>query len=98
LVWFGLLGGLGLAAQSVFVLRHARAFAANPWVRAGVPFAVLFWLIGTDPWLDYRALARDCLPMTIVFNVLWTRRAGANPLWLLANVAVLDGVIRLAPP
>jgi hypothetical protein len=98
LVVFGVLGGLGLAAQSVYVLSHWRLFATNPWVRMALPFAVLFWLIGADPWLDYRAVARDCLPMTLVFNLLWARRADANPLWLLANVIVIDGVIRMTPP
>jgi hypothetical protein len=97
-VVFGLIGGIGLAAQSLFVLREWRSFASNPWVRIGLPFAVLFWLIGVDPWLDYRAVARDCLPMTLVFNLLWARRAGAHPLWLLANLGVIDGVIRFAPP
>jgi hypothetical protein len=65
-------------------------------VRLALPFAVLFWLIGPDPWLDYRAVARDCLPLTIVFNLLWARRTEAHPLWLLANLAVVDGVLRFA--
>jgi hypothetical protein len=95
---FGVLGGLGLAAQSVFVLRAWRTFTASPWVSLGLPFAVLFWLIGTDPWLDYRAVARDCLPMTIVFNLLWARRTDASPWWLLANIPVLDGLQRLTWP
>jgi hypothetical protein len=94
-ILFGLLGGIGLAVQSLWVLARWCAFATDPWVAVGVPFALLFWLIGTDPWLDYRAVARDCLPMTIVFNLLWARRAGSHPLWLLANVAVIDGVMRL---
>lgn len=95
---FGVLGGLGLAAQSIYVLRQWRSFTSSPWVSIGLPFAVLFWFIGTDPWHDYRAVARDCLPMTIVFNVLLVRRASAHPLWFLANVAVIDGVIRMTPP
>jgi hypothetical protein len=94
-ILFGLLGGIGLAVQSLWVLGQWRSFATNPWVRMGLPFAVLFWLIGTDPWLDYRAVARDCLPMTMVFNLLWAHRAGSHPLWLLANVTVIDGVMRL---
>lgn len=98
LVVFGVLGGLGLAAQSLFVLGEWRAFGTNAWVRMALPFAALFWLIGADPWLDYRAVARDCLPMTLVFNLLWARRADASPLWLVANVIVIDGVMRMAPP
>ncbi|HVS51220.1 MAG TPA: hypothetical protein VHD62_02600 [Opitutaceae bacterium] len=93
---FGILGGLGLAAQTIFVAGRARAFAGDVWLRLALPFAALFWLIGADPWLDYRAVARDCLPLTIAFNVLWARRAGAHPLWLFANIAAVDGVMRFA--
>jgi hypothetical protein len=93
---FGVLGGLALAAQSWFVFARIRSFTSSAWVRLALPFAVLFWLIGADPWLDYRAVARDCLPLTIVFNLLWARRADAHPLWLLANLAVVDGVLRFA--
>jgi hypothetical protein len=92
---FGVLGAPALAAQSVFVLRSWREFGVNPWVAAGVPFAVLFWLIGADPWIDYRAVARDVLPMTFVFNLLWVRQVSAHPLWLLANVSVIDGIQRM---
>lgn len=95
---FGVLGGFALAAQSVYVLREWRSFSPNPWVALGLPFAVLFWVIGTDPWLDYRAVARDCLPMTIVFNLLWARRAEGAPWWLLANLPVLDGLQRMTWP
>jgi hypothetical protein len=95
---FGILGGLGLAAQSIYLLRQWRSLISNPWLSMGLPFAVLFWLIGTDPWIDYRAVARDCLPMTIVFNLLFIRRGSDHPLWLLANIAVIDGIIRMTPP
>ncbi len=96
--WFGVVGGVGLAAQSVFVLRDWRRFRSVPWVALGIPFAVLFWVIGADPWIDYRAVARACLPMTLVFNLLWVRRTEASALWLLANVPVIDGVLRLTWP
>ncbi len=92
------LAGPALAAQSIYVLRRWRDFTGSPWVALGLPFAVLFWLIGTDPWIDYRAVARDCLPMTIVFNVLWARRADASPWWLLANLPVIDGLQRMTWP
>jgi len=76
---FGILGGLGLALQSIYMLRQWPSFASNPWVRVGLPFALLFWIIGPDPWIDYRAVARDCLPMTVAFNVLLARRPTAPP-------------------
>lgn len=95
---FGMFGGLGLAAQSIYLLHHWRSLLSNPWISMGLPFAVLFWLIGADPWIDYRAVARDCLPMTIAFNVVFIRRNSDHPLWLLANVCAIDGVIRMLPP
>lgn len=95
---FGVLAGPALAAQSIFLLRRWRALPRDPWIALGLPFAVLFWLIGTDPWLDYRAVARDCLPMTIAFNLLLGRRSGASPWWHLANLSVLDGLQRMTWP
>lgn len=92
---FGLIGAPALAAQSIFVLRAWREFGTSPWVAAGIPFAVLFWIIGADPWLDYRAMVRDVLPMTLVFNLLWARKADANPWWWLANAPVIDGLQRM---
>ncbi|MCM2258302.1 MAG: hypothetical protein NDJ94_21930 [Vicinamibacteria bacterium] len=92
---FGLAGGLGLAAQSLFLLRRAGAALRDPWLGLGVPFALFFWIVGADPWLDYRALARHCLPMTIAFNVLLARAPGARPLWFVTNVSALDGVLRM---
>ena len=96
--FFGVLGGLGLAAQSVRLLARWRTWADDPWLRIGLPFATLFWIIGTDPWLDYRAVARDCLPMTIVFNLHLAREPGASRWWWLANVSALDGVLRFTWP
>lgn len=91
---FGLLGGAGLAVQAGFVLSRWRDFGRDPWLRIGLPFAVLFWLIGADPWIDYRAVARDCLPLTLVFSVLWVR-GRLHPAWLLTHVSAVDGVWRM---
>ena len=92
---FGLVGGLGLAAQSLYLLRRARALGRDPWLGLGVPFALFFWLVGADPWLDYRAIARHCLPMTIAFNVVLARSPGSHTLWFATNVSALDGVLRM---
>lgn len=92
---FGLVGGLGLAAQSLYLLRRARGLGRDPWLGLGVPFALFFWLVGADPWLDYRAIARHCLPLTIAFNVVLARTPGSHPLWFATNVSALDGVLRM---
>jgi len=57
---FGLLGALGLAYQSIFLLRQWRN--PDPWVRLGLPFAILFWLMSAYVFSGYWAAARACLP------------------------------------
>lgn len=85
--------GVGALDSMRITLTDLAAVFSSHW-----PPLVLFWLIGTDPWLDYQAVARDCLPMTLVFNLLLVRQPGAHPLWFLANVTVLDGLQRMTWP
>lgn len=93
---FGLFGGISLAYQSVSLL--ARPRWSEPWWRAGVGFAVLFWCLGGSVWKGYWAAARVVLPMTFAFNLLsvkdrrfWLRMSAANlPL-------VLHGMWRMLP-
>ena len=96
--WFGLIGGLALAAQSGYVLRRWREAGTDPWLALALPFAALFWLLGPDPWVDYRAVARDCLPMTVGFAMHWWRSDARAP-WLVAHLPlVADGLARTTWP
>ncbi|MGH8018860.1 MAG: hypothetical protein ACREIA_11295 [Opitutaceae bacterium] len=88
---FGLVGALGLAWQSVFILSRWRT--GDPWVRMAAPFAVLFWFLGDYVWNGYWAVARTCLPMTFAFVRLAPLRAP----WWLANLSILHAVYRMIP-
>ncbi len=92
---FGLLGALGLAYQSVFVLLRWRE--PDPWVRLGLPFAVLFWFLSAYVFSGYWAAARACLPLTFAFNRLLPRDGKFWPRLVLANLSVLHGVWRMLP-
>jgi hypothetical protein len=92
----GLLGGLGLAYQSLDLLLRRRW--SEPWWRAGAGFALLFWILGDQVWNGYWAVARVVLPMTFAYNLLvprdrlfWVRIAAPNA------VLVLHGLWRLLP-
>jgi hypothetical protein len=92
----GLLGALGLAGQSVFLL--TRSARQEPWWRAAAGFAVLFWFLGDNVWHGYWAAARAVLPMTFGFNLLLPRRRGFWAWLVLTNAPlVVHGVWRMLP-
>lgn len=92
---FGIIGALGLAYQSWFLLRHPQW--DKPWWRCGIVFAVMFWFLAEDMWRGYWGSARIVLPMTLAFNLLiprdrwfWLRLLGSN-------LSILHGVWRMLP-
>jgi len=98
---FGPLAALGLAWQSVSIIRRAWHDPA-PWARAALPFALMFWVLGDAEWGGragggYWAVARVCLPMTVAYALLLPR--GRRFWWWLAlpNICVLHAVIRFWP-
>ena len=95
---WGLAGALGFAYQSLHLLFAARHRWAEPWVRAGVPFAILFWVLGDAVWAGYWAVARACLPLTFAFN--FTLPAGRGFWWrfALGNACLLHAIYRFLPP
>lgn len=92
---FGLIGAFGFAYQSIFVLVRWRTI--DPWLRLGLPFAVLFWLLGDYVWHGYWAVARTILPLTFAFNrvILAERRSVAH--LIAGNLCVLHSVYRFLP-
>lgn len=88
---FGLLGGLGLAGQSLYVLLRWRD--PSPWLRTALPFAILFWFLGDYVWHGYWAAARVCLPLTFAF----IRTAPLTPFFFLTNLSLLHAIYRLLP-
>ena len=96
-VW-GLIGAAGFAFQSIHLLLLARREWTNPWLRAGLAFAVLFWGLGDFVWHGYWAVARTCLPLTLAFNL--TLPAARRAFWwrlALGNASVLHAIYRLLP-
>ena len=92
----GLVGAIGLGYQSLHLLLRPRW--SETWWRAGLGFALLFWILGDDVWKGYWAAARALLPMTFAFNFLapndrkfWARLSVAN-----AGL-VLHGIWRMLP-
>lgn len=96
-VW-GVVGGLGFAYQSIRLLGLARNRWSEPWVRAGSAFAVLLWVLGPYVWHGYWAVARTCLPLTLVFNLTLPSGRGFWWRFLLGNACLLHAVYRFLPP
>ncbi len=92
---FGLLAAAGFAYQAVFVLR--RAGDASPWLRMGVLFAALFFVLGGYVWHGYWAAARVCLPLTFAYNLSLPRDHTFAWRLTLGNLCLLHGVWRLLP-
>jgi hypothetical protein len=63
---FAPIAAAGFAYQSFYILRLSTA-NQRPCVGMGVPFAILFWVLGENVWGGYWAVARACLPMTIAY-------------------------------
>ena len=94
-VW-GLIGAIALGLQSVSLLLRWRD--PNPWVRAAIPFALLFWCLGPAVWHSYWTAARALLPLTLAFNL--TLPASGRGFWwrfALGNACALHSIYRLLP-
>jgi hypothetical protein len=92
---FGLVGAIGLAYQSVYLLRRWRE--TDPWMRIGLAFACLFWLLGDFVWHGYWAAARACLPMTLAFNYRLLKEVRFTASFAAGNFFALHGLIRFLP-
>ncbi len=92
----GLLGALSLGYQSLSLLLRPRP--ANAWWRMGVPFALLFWVVGDPVWSGYWAAARALLPLTFAYNLLLQDDEKFWGKLTLANLPlVAHGVWRMLP-
>lgn len=92
---FGLIGAGCFAYQSVWLLSRWRT--TDPWLRLGLPFALLFWILGDHVWHGYWAVARTMLPLTFAFNrALLAERRFTGPL-VAGNLFVLHSVYRFLP-
>jgi hypothetical protein len=92
---FGLIGALGMAYQSLFVLTRWRQ--SDPWTRLGLPFAVLFWCFSAYVFSGYWAAARAVLPLTFAFNRLLIKERSFWIHFVIGNLFMLHGVWRMLP-
>ncbi|MFT3828917.1 MAG: hypothetical protein QM691_04335 [Opitutaceae bacterium] len=95
---WGLVGAAGFIYQLLHLVFLARTRWAEPWVRAGVPFAVLLWVLGDSVWAGYWAVARACLPLTLAFNLTLPASRGFWWRFMLGNACLLHAVYRFLPP
>jgi len=92
---FGLIGTLGLAYQSIYLICRWRE--TDPWARIGLSFAILFWFLGDYVWHGYWAAARACLPMTFAFNYRLLKERQFTLKFAGGNLFALHGLIRFLP-
>jgi hypothetical protein len=92
---FGVIGVLGLAYQSLFVLTRWRQ--VDPWARLGLPFALLFWCFSAYEFSGYWAAARAVLPLTFAFNRLLAKERSFWFHFTVGNLFLLHGVWRMLP-
>jgi len=92
---FGIIGTLGLAYQSLFVLTRWRQ--SDPWTRLGLPFAVLFWCFSAYVFSGYWAAARAVLPLTFAFNRLLAKERSFWFHFIAGNLFMLHGIWRMLP-
>ena len=67
------------------------------WWRIGLSFAILMLFLGDAVWANVEAAPRALLPMTIAFNLLFSRKAIWLPILLFANILSIAGLARLEP-
>lgn len=84
-----------LLGQCLYFL--ARPKPDRVWWRIGVSFAVLTLFLGEAVWEEVEAAPRVLLPMTIAFNLLFSRKTIWLPILLTANILSIAGIARLDP-
>ncbi len=67
------------------------------WWRIGVTFAILMLVLGHAVWENVEAAPRVLLPMTIAFNLLFSRKLVLLPILIFANSLSIVGLFSLHP-
>ncbi len=84
-----------LVLQGIYLL--ARPKRELVWSRIGIVFALLMLVLGTPVWEGLQAIPRVLLPMTIAFNILFSRRLVLLPVLIFANSLTFVGINSLEP-
>ncbi len=85
-----------LLAQAVYFL--AKPKTNQVWWRIGASYATLMIFLGDAVWAGVEAAPRVLLPMTIGFNILFSRKRALLPILLFVNVLAVVGIFSLQPP
>ena len=92
-IQFILLGSL--IAQGLYLA--IRPKPNNVWWRIGISYTILMAFLGPTVWEGLIAAPRVLLPMTIAFNIVFSRRNWMLPLLIFANSLTLIGLDSLQP-
>lgn len=84
---------VGLSFQAIWLTTQWQKIA-NPLLRLGLIYALLFIFLGDLVWWGYWAVCRVALPMTIAFNLLYNSKRFFWPGLILANLTAIHAVYR----
>ena len=84
-----------LLVQGIYLL--ARPKKNSVWSRIGIVFAILMLVLGPAVWEGLQAVPRVLLPMTIAFNILFSRKLFLIPILVFANTLTFVGISSFEP-
>ncbi len=84
-----------LLVQGIYLL--ARPKWDSVWSRIGIAFAVLMLILGPAVWEGLQAAPRVLLPMTIAFNIVFSRKSFLLPVLIFANTLTFVGLSSFKP-
>ncbi len=84
-----------LLVQGIYLL--ARPKWEYVWSRIGFVFAILMLVLGPAVWEGLQAVPRVLLPMTIAFNILFSRKLFFIPILVFANTLTFVGISSFEP-
>lgn len=85
-----------LFVQGIYLL--ARPKWDSVWSRIGIAFAILMLVLGPAVWEGLQAAPRVLLPMTVAFNILFSRKTFLLPVLIFANTLTFVGINAFHPP
>lgn len=85
-----------LLIQGIYLL--VRPKKDSVWSRIGIVFAILMLVLGPAVWEGLHAAPRVLLPMTIAFNILFSRKYFLIPVLIFANTLTYVGISSFQPP
>jgi len=85
-----------LIVQGIYLL--ARPKVDRVWSRIGIAYAILMLVLGSAVWEGLQAAPRVLLPMTVAFNIVFSRKTFLLPVLIFANTLTFVGISSFNPP